>query len=180
MSRICQIYVTLLRVSLHNTTKYVIMCVLLTLIHGISTLPGVTSYDNNLILAMFPITSVQAFRKIIFLFLNQNIWCGYSKESSQWEGSFEHPKQMLKFMGEKLFTIFYADFFFVYLNLWVQLASDEFYIQTRNAVANLQSKLHKCNGVFYCNRDLNKSKNHNDLNQDINTIVHFWAKQVHV
>ena len=44
-------------------------------------------------------------RKIIFLFLNQNICCGYSKEPSQRDGSFEHPKHMLKVIGKKLFTI---------------------------------------------------------------------------
>ena len=33
--------------------------------------------------------------KIFILFLNQNICCGYSKEPSPWNGSFEHPKQML-------------------------------------------------------------------------------------
>ena len=44
-------------------------------------------------------------RKMIFLFLNQNICCGYSKEPSQWDGSFEHPKYMLKKMGKKIFTI---------------------------------------------------------------------------
>ena len=31
---------------------------------------------------------------LIFLFLNQNICCGYSKEPSQWDGSFEHPEHM--------------------------------------------------------------------------------------
>ena len=31
---------------------------------------------------------------IIFLFLNQNICCGYSKELSQRDGSFEHPKRI--------------------------------------------------------------------------------------
>ena len=41
----------------------------------------------------------------IFLFLNQNICCGYSKEPSEWEGSFEHPKHMLKLMGKKIFKI---------------------------------------------------------------------------
>ena len=30
--------------------------------------------------------------KLFFLFLNQNICCEYSKEPSQWDGSFEHPK----------------------------------------------------------------------------------------
>ena len=33
-------------------------------------------------------------QKLIFLFLNQYICCGYSKEPSQGDGSFEHPKQM--------------------------------------------------------------------------------------
>ena len=46
-------------------------------------------------------------KKLIILLLNQNICCGYSKELSQiqWDGSFEHPKHMLKQMGEKIFTI---------------------------------------------------------------------------
>ena len=48
--------------------------------------------------------------KIIFLFLNQNICCGYSKEPSQWDGSFEHPKHMLKFMGKKISTILRTKF----------------------------------------------------------------------
>ena len=39
--------------------------------------------------------------KIIFLFLNQNICCGYSKEPSHRDGSFEHPKHMLKLMDKK-------------------------------------------------------------------------------
>ena len=45
--------------------------------------------------------------KLIFLFLNQNIHvcCGYSKEPSQWDGSFEHPKHMLKLMGKKIYTV---------------------------------------------------------------------------
>ena len=40
-------------------------------------------------------------RKIIFLFFNQNICCGYSKEPSQLDGSFEHPKHMLKLWVRK-------------------------------------------------------------------------------
>ena len=38
------------------------------------------------------------YQKLIFLCLNQNICCGYSKEPSQWDGSFEHPKHMFKLM----------------------------------------------------------------------------------
>ena len=40
--------------------------------------------------------------KIIFLFLNQNICCGYSKEPSHWDGSYEHPKHMFKMMGKEI------------------------------------------------------------------------------
>ena len=39
--------------------------------------------------------------KTIFLFLDQNICCGYSKEPSQWNSSFEHPKCMFKLMGKE-------------------------------------------------------------------------------
>ena len=44
--------------------------------------------------------------KWFFLFLNQNICCGYSKELSQWDSSFEHPKHMFKMRGKKIITIF--------------------------------------------------------------------------
>ena len=36
--------------------------------------------------------------KLLFLFVNQSICCGYSKEPSQWDGSFEHPKHMFRRM----------------------------------------------------------------------------------
>ena len=54
--------------------------------------------------------------KLFSLFLIQNICCGYSKEQSQWDGSFEHPKCMLKLMGKKISTnlVFYSKKF-VYL-----------------------------------------------------------------
>ena len=44
-------------------------------------------------------------KNLIFLFLNQNICYGYSKEPSQWDSSFKYPKHMLKLMGKKIFTI---------------------------------------------------------------------------
>ena len=44
-------------------------------------------------------------RKLFYLLPNQNICCGYSKEPSQWDGSFEHPKHMFKLMGKKIVTI---------------------------------------------------------------------------
>ena len=50
---------------------------------------------------------------MFFLFLNQNICCGYSKEPSQWDGSFKHPKHMLKIMGKKIFTILRWNFLFI-------------------------------------------------------------------
>ena len=55
-----------------------------------------------------------AYQKSNFLISQpKNICCGYSKEPSQWDGSFEHPKHMrsfehpkhmLKIMGKKIFT----------------------------------------------------------------------------
>ena len=39
--------------------------------------------------------------KLIFLFLNQNICCGYSKEPSQCDSSFESPVLMFKFIDRK-------------------------------------------------------------------------------
>ena len=51
--------------------------------------------------------------KSIFLFLKRNICCGYSKEPSQWDGSFEHPKHMLKLMGKKILTILHSKKLFI-------------------------------------------------------------------
>ena len=57
---------------------------------------------------MFIVAEYAALRvcseNLIFLFLNQNICCGYSKEPSQRDSSFEHPKHMYKLMGKKIFT----------------------------------------------------------------------------
>ena len=43
--------------------------------------------------------------KLFSLFLIQNICCGYSKEPSQLDCSFEHPKHMFRLMGKKIVTI---------------------------------------------------------------------------
>ena len=40
------------------------------------------------------------------------------KEPSQWDGSFEHPKHLLKMMGKNIFTV-YAEKI-VNLNLWIK------------------------------------------------------------
>ena len=61
-----------------------------------------------------------AYWKIIFLFLNQNICCGYSKELSRWDSSFEHPKHMFKLMGKEINAIFGAQ---TILNLIVGLGA---------------------------------------------------------
>ena len=50
---------------------------------------------------------------LIFLFLNQNICCGYSKELSQWDGSYEHPKHMFKVIGKKILTFKRWKFLFI-------------------------------------------------------------------
>ena len=46
--------------------------------------------------------------KLFFLVLNQNICYWYSKEQSQCEGSFEHPKHMFKLMSKEINAIFGA------------------------------------------------------------------------
>ena len=53
-----------------------------------------------------------------FYFYHQNICCGYSKEPSQWDGSFEHLKHMLKLMGKKIFTILRSKFVFIWASAW--------------------------------------------------------------
>ena len=43
--------------------------------------------------------------KLFFLLLNKNICCGCSKEPSQWDGSFEHPRHMFKLMDREIIAI---------------------------------------------------------------------------
>ena len=38
-----------------------------------------------------------------YSYFSTKTFCGYSKESSEWDGSFEHPKHMAKLMGKKTF-----------------------------------------------------------------------------
>ena len=44
-------------------------------------------------------------KHLFFVFLEQNICCGNSKEPSQRDGSFEHPKYMFNLMCKKIITI---------------------------------------------------------------------------
>ena len=55
-------------------------------------------------------------QKLNFLFLNQNICCWHSKEPSQWDDSFKHPKPMLQLMNKKILTFLHLIFFHV--DLW--------------------------------------------------------------
>ena len=48
--------------------------------------------------------------KLFFLFFNRTIHCGYSKEPSQWDGSFEHPIHMIKLMGKKKIQFYIQKF----------------------------------------------------------------------
>ena len=58
-----------------------------------------------LILLNFRSLDKSAWLKIIFLIVYQNICCVYSKEPSQWDGSFEHPKHIFKLMDKNIITI---------------------------------------------------------------------------
>ena len=51
-----------------------------------------------------------AYQKNYFLIFKGNIFCGYSKEPSRCDGSFERPKHMLKIIGKKIFAIFAEKF----------------------------------------------------------------------
>ena len=54
---------------------------------------------NFILLIEIRTLAKSAYQKVIFLFLNQNICCGYSKEVSRWNGSFKHPKTYVKTDG---------------------------------------------------------------------------------
>ena len=46
--------------------------------------------------------------KLFSLLLIQNICCGYSKEPSHGDISFEHPKHTFKLMGKKIIKILHS------------------------------------------------------------------------
>ena len=50
--------------------------------------------------------------KLFFIFLNQNICCGYSKEPSGWDSSYEHPIHMFKLIEKKIYVIAILSNFF--------------------------------------------------------------------
>ena len=55
-----------------------------------------------------------------FSYFNQDIWFRYSKESS-WEGSFEHPKQMLKLIAKKKIHNFKPNIFVYMTKHWKKM-----------------------------------------------------------
>ena len=53
----------------------------------------------------YKLTGLQILIKNYFSYFSTRIiCCGYSKEPSQRDGSFEHPKHMFKLMGKKTIT----------------------------------------------------------------------------
>ena len=58
-------------------------------------------------------TEVLMLKLFLSNILNQNICCGYSKEPSQWDGSFEHQKQNFKQMDKKIITILRSTILFI-------------------------------------------------------------------
>ena len=61
-----------------------------------------------------------AYLTMIFLFLNQNICCEYSKEPSRRDGSFEHTKQMFCLTDKKILTILGTSCFFIWIYVLMQ------------------------------------------------------------
>ena len=57
--------------------------------------------------SMFIICFIYEKKQPFFLFLKQNMNCGYSKEPSQRDSSLEHPKHMFDLMCKKIIK-FYA------------------------------------------------------------------------
>ena len=69
--------------------------------------------------------------KLFFLILNQNICCGYSKEPSQRDGSFEHTQHMFKSMGKEINAIFSDSF-----SIWAYESWDTLFLISRSPTAN--------------------------------------------
>ena len=77
-----------------------------------------------------------AYQKTNLLISQPNICCGYSKEPSQWDSSFEHPKHMLKLIGKKIFAILRWHFCLskpVYHLRWSAWMWALFFIHTRGS-----------------------------------------------
>ena len=69
---------------------------------------------NNWSISVYTCFQLRVCYWIFFLlFLNLNICCGYTKEPSRWDGSFEHPKHMFILMGKKIITILRSENFLI-------------------------------------------------------------------
>ena len=68
--------------------------------------------------------------KLFFLFPNQSLCCGYSKEPSQQDGSFEHPKHMFKLVSKKIFTILETKSLFIWSYVFRAYEADLFFDNT--------------------------------------------------
>ena len=92
--------------------------------------------------------------KLFFLFLNQNICCGYSKEPSQWYDSFEHPKHKFKLMGYEINAILGAQFILIWTyeySIWSSSPLFAYSKWSRNDklyVATLNLKLDKSKNII--------------------------------
>ena len=86
--------------------------------------------------------------KLFFLFLNENICCGYSKEPSRWDGSFEHPKHMFKLMDKKITTILSIYFWLHWSYVWYSIFVAHLDITKRNS-APLFRILRRNNRITY-------------------------------
>ena len=79
-------------------------------VKSLARLPAMTGFPKCTIFQSGLQRSVHN-QKIFFLFLKQDIYCGYSKEPSQWGSSFEHLQHMFKLMDKKVFTILRQNFY---------------------------------------------------------------------
>ena len=59
------------------------------------------------------------YNELSILFLKQNICCGYSKEPSQRDGSFEHPKLIFRLIDKQLKVILYRNIFCLFEPMFV-------------------------------------------------------------
>ena len=67
---------------------------------GLSCLCEMGKYNRS-----FGCISLTTYLEDDFLFLNENICYGYSKEPSQWDGSFQHPKLIFQQLDMNIIAI---------------------------------------------------------------------------
>ena len=80
-------------------------------------------HDVKLVFATYGLQIRVHTGKLFFLFLNQNICYGYSKEPSQRDGSLEHPKYMFKLMDKEIITILGAQTILIWTYVHVLIST---------------------------------------------------------